>query len=84
MIRLNKFPTEGHLKASKRILAYLKKFPRGGLLLIQHIHTILLFPIEDHLNWNEFYLDTGEEIPTPNDLPKSKRPKAWTTVYVDT
>jgi hypothetical protein len=34
-------PREGHPKAAKMILAYLKTFLKGGLLLINHIQTIL-------------------------------------------
>jgi hypothetical protein len=30
-------PREGHMEAVKRILAYLKTFQKGDLLLIQHI-----------------------------------------------
>ena len=29
MSRFNMFPREGHLKAAKRILTYLKTFPKG-------------------------------------------------------
>jgi hypothetical protein len=36
MSRFNISPREGHLKAAKRILAYLKTFQKGGLLLIKH------------------------------------------------
>jgi hypothetical protein len=39
-------PREGHLKAAKIILTYLKKIQRGVLLMIEHIQTILLTPLK--------------------------------------
>jgi hypothetical protein len=67
MSRFNMAPREGHLKAVKRILAYLK--------------TCFVYPGEDHPIWKDFYPDSEEEI--PNDLSMSKGPKFRMTVYVD-
>jgi hypothetical protein len=33
MSRFNMLPREGHLKAVKRILSYLKKFPKGRVII---------------------------------------------------
>jgi desulfoferrodoxin (superoxide reductase-like protein) len=40
-----------------------------------------VYPVEDHLNWMEFYADTSEKI--PKDLPPEKGPRVRMTVYVD-
>jgi hypothetical protein len=33
MCRFNMLPREGHLKAVKRLLSYLKKFPKGRVII---------------------------------------------------
>jgi hypothetical protein len=80
MSRFNMSPREGHLKAAKRILAYLKTFPKGRLIDTSYPdHSI--YPVKDHTNWKDFFPDAEQEIPT--DLPMSKGPKVRITVYVD-
>ena len=74
-------PREGHLKAVKRILAYLKTFPKGRVIIDTSYPNHSEYPVEDHSNWKDFYPDAEEE--TPNDLPMSKGPKVRMTVYVD-
>jgi hypothetical protein len=81
MSRFNMSPREGHLKAVKRILAYLKTFPKGRLIVDTTYPDHSIYPVEDHPNWKDFYPDAEEEI--PNDLPMSKGPKVRMTVYVD-
>ena len=49
MSRLNMSPREGHLKAAKRILAYLKTFPTGRIMLIRYIQIILFIPLKTTL-----------------------------------
>jgi hypothetical protein len=66
-------PRECYLKAAKRILAYLKTFPKGRIIVDTTYTNHSSYRIEDHPNWKGFYLDDKEEI--TNDLPKSKRPK---------
>jgi hypothetical protein len=70
MRRFNMTPREGHLKAVKRILAYMRKFPKRRVI----IDTLYLnhseYPLEDHYNQKDFYPDAEEEI--PNNLPMSK------------
>jgi hypothetical protein len=72
MSRFNMAPREGHLKAIKRILAYLKTFPKGRLLIDTAFQDHSIYPVEDHPNWKDFYSDAEEEI--PSDLPMSKGP----------
>jgi hypothetical protein len=70
MSRFNMLPREGHLKAVKRILSYLKTFPKGRLIVDTTYSDHSIFSIEDHTNWMEFYPHAKEEI--PNDLPDSR------------
>jgi hypothetical protein len=81
MSRFNMSPREGHLKAVKRILAYLKTFPKGKLIIDTAYPDHSIYPVEDHTSWMEFYPDAEAEI--PNDLPALKGPKVRMTVYVD-
>jgi hypothetical protein len=82
MSRFNKLPREGHLKAVKRILSYLKTFPKGRVIIDTSYPHHSVYPVEDHSNWMEFYPDASEEI--PKDLPPEKGPRVRMTVYVDT
>jgi hypothetical protein len=82
--RFNMLTREGHLKAVKRILSYLKTFPKGpkGRVIIDTSYPDhSLYLVEDHSNWMEFYSDASEEI--PKDLPPEKGPRVRMTVYVD-
>jgi hypothetical protein len=81
MSRFNMSPREGHMKAVKRILAYLKTFPKGRVIVDTTYPDHSIYPVEDHPNWKDFYPVAEEEI--PNDLPMSKEPKVRMTVYVD-
>jgi hypothetical protein len=56
MSRCNILPREGHLKAVKRILSYLKTFPKGRVIIDTSYPDHSVYPIEDHSNWMEFYL----------------------------
>jgi hypothetical protein len=81
MSRFNMSPREGHMKAVKRILAYLKTFPKGRVIVDTTYPDHSIYPVEDHPNRKDFYPDAEEEV--PNDLPMSKGPKVRMTVYVD-
>jgi hypothetical protein len=85
MSRLNILPREGHLTAVKRILSYLKTFPKGRVIIDTSYPDHSVYPVEDHSNCMEFYPDAGpdasEEI--PKDLPPEKGPRVRMTVYVD-
>jgi hypothetical protein len=81
MIRFNMLSREGHLKAVKRILFYLKTFPKGRLIIDTSHSDHSMYPVEYHSNWMELYPDAGEEI--PKDLRPEKGPRVRMTVYVD-
>jgi hypothetical protein len=81
MSRFNMLPREGHLKAVKRILSYVKTFPKGRLIIDTSYPDHSVYPFEGASNWMEFYPDTSEEI--PKDLPPEKGPRVRMTVYVD-
>jgi hypothetical protein len=81
MSRFNMAPRSGHLKDVKRILAYLKTFPKGRLIVDAAYPDYSLYLVEDHPNWKDFYPDAGEEI--PNNLPMSKGPKVRMAIYVN-
>jgi hypothetical protein len=74
-------PREGQLKAVKRILAYLKTFAKGRLVIDTAYPDHSIYPVKDHPNWKDFYPHAEEEI--PNDIPMSNGPKVRMTVYVD-
>jgi hypothetical protein len=46
MSRFNISPRGGHLKVVKRILAYLKKFPKERIIVDTTIQTIILTPLK--------------------------------------
>jgi hypothetical protein len=81
MIRFNMLPRKGQLKAVKRILSYLKTFPKGRVIIDTSYPDHSVYPVEDHSNRMEFYPDASEEI--PKDLPLEKGARVRMTVYVD-
>jgi hypothetical protein len=50
MIRFNMLAREGHLKAVKRILSYLKTFPKGRVIIFTSYPDHSVYPVEDHSN----------------------------------
>jgi hypothetical protein len=74
-------PTEGHITAVKRILSYLKTFPKERVIIDTSYPDHSMYPVDEHSNWMEFYPDAGEAI--PKDLPPEKGPRVRMTVYVD-
>jgi hypothetical protein len=81
MGRFSMLPREGHLKAVKRILSYLKTFPKGRVIIDTSYPDHSVYHVEYHSNWMEFYPDASDEI--PKDLPPEKGPRVRMTVYVD-
>jgi hypothetical protein len=81
MSRFNMLLREGHLKAVKRILSYLKTFPKGRVIIDISYPDHSTYLVEGHSNWMEFYPDASEEI--PKDLPPDKGPRVRMTVYAD-
>jgi hypothetical protein len=53
-------PREGHLKAVKRFLPYLKTFPKGKVIIDTSYPDHSVYPIEEHSIWMEFYPDAVE------------------------
>jgi hypothetical protein len=66
-------PKEGHLKAVKRILPYLKTSPNGRFIIDTSYLSHSEYPVDDHPNRKDFYPDAEEEI--TNVLPISKGQK---------
>jgi hypothetical protein len=81
MSRFNMLPREVHLKAVKRILSYLKAFPKGRFIIDTSYPEHSVYPVEDHSNRMEFYPDASQEI--TKDLTPEKGPRVRMTVYVD-
>jgi hypothetical protein len=50
MSRFNMLPREGHLKAVKRILSYLKTFPKGRVIIDASYPDHSMYPVEEHSN----------------------------------
>jgi hypothetical protein len=65
-------PREGHSKAVKRILAYLKIFPKVRVITNTSYPNHSKYPVDGYSNWKDLYADFKEEI--PNNLPMSKDP----------
>jgi hypothetical protein len=82
MSKSNMLPREGHLKAVKRILSYLKTFPKGRVIIDTSHPDHSVYPFEEHSDWMVFYPDASEEI--PKDLPPEKAPRIRMTVCDDT
>ena len=73
-------PREGHMKVAKRILAYLKCFPKGRLIFDTSYpdHSGYKYETQD---WSVLYPDAEEELPYDMLEPKGKSVRM--TVYVD-
>jgi hypothetical protein len=62
MSRFNLLPSGGHLKAAKRILAYLKTLPNVRFIVDPTYTSHSIYPIEDYPNCKKFHPDAEEEI----------------------
>jgi hypothetical protein len=81
MSRYNMAPREGHLEAMKRVFGYLKKFPKGKIVIDSSYRDNLKFVSKDHDGWKEFYPDASEEM--PDGMPTPFGMKVQITCYVD-
>jgi hypothetical protein len=81
MSRFSMAPREGHLEAMKRVFGYLKKFPKGKIVVDPSYRDHSAFEISSYQNWKQFYPDAHEEL--PYDMPTPFGKKARITVYVD-
>jgi hypothetical protein len=60
----------------KNILAYLKTFPNGRLLINTTYPDHSIYPVEDHPNWKDFYPNAEEEISTDLSMSKVSKTKS--------
>jgi hypothetical protein len=74
-------PWEGHLEAMKRVFGYLKKFPKGKLIMDSSYRDNSKFDSKDYDSWKEFYPDASEDM--PDNMPKPYGKKVRITCYVD-
>jgi hypothetical protein len=65
----------------KRVFGYLKKFPKGRIVIDPSYHDNSKCQTTEFENWNEFYADDKEQLPENMPTPYGK--KARITVYVD-
>jgi hypothetical protein len=72
---------KGHLKAVKRILSYLKTFPKERVIIDTSYTDHSVYPVEDHSNWMEFYPNASEEI--PKDFHPEKGARFRMSFYAD-
>ncbi len=80
--RYSMAPRLGHFRAMQRVLGYLKKFPKGRIVIDGNHRDWSSYPPADPLvNWGEYYPDADEELP-PNQ-PQCKGNKVRITAYVD-
>ena len=73
-------PREGHYKAAKRVLAYLKACCKGKIIYDTGYPDHSQYDCIDQ-DWSEIYPDAEEEI--PQDMPTPKGRKVRMTIYVD-
>jgi hypothetical protein len=81
MSQFNMSPREGHLEAMKRVFGYLKKFPKGKLVVDSSYRDNSKFDSKDYDRWKEFYPDASEDL--PDNMPKPYGKKVRITCYVD-
>ena len=81
LARFSMAPREGHLTAMKRVFGYLKKFPKGRIVIDSSFPDHSKYNTVDYSNWTEFYPDAEEQM--PHNMPKPKGKEARITCYVD-
>ena len=79
--RYNMEPRQGHLQAAKRIFGYLKKLPKGKIVVDPTYPDHSQCDVNEYNNWKEFYPDAKEEIPDKKPEPLGK--PAVMTLCVD-
>ena len=84
LARFSMAPRLGHLESSKRILGYLKKYPRHRILLNPNPIDLksAMEKYKEYDGWREFYPEAQEGI--PDDLPEpTPGKKVQVTIMVD-
>ena len=66
----------------KQVFGYLKKFPKGKIVVDSGYQDNSAFKINEYQNWKEFYPDAEEEL--PDDMPTPFGKAVHITIYVDT
>ncbi len=80
--RYSMAPRQGHFQAMQRVLGYLKKFPKGRIIIDSQFRDWKPYPVDTPTaNWGEFYPDATEDLP-PNQPPAKGSP-VRITVFVD-
>ena len=69
------------MAAMKRVFGYLKKFPKGRIVVDSSFPDHSRYKTVDHTNWTEFYPDAEEQL--PHNMPSPKGKEARITCYVD-
>ena len=69
------------MDAMKRVFGYLKKFPKGRIIIDPSCQDNSEHPATEYENWKEFYPDAEEQL--PDHMPTRYGRKARITVYID-
>ena len=81
--RFSMAPRQGHLTGIIRVFGYLKKMPKGSIMIDPKYPDHSQFDVADYDQWKEFYPDVEEMIPGPDEKPPPLGPKVRITVYKD-
>jgi hypothetical protein len=65
----------------KRVFGYLKKFPKGKIVIDASYRDNSKFVTKEYENWKELCPDAEEEM--PNDMPEPHGKKVRISCYVD-
>ena len=74
-------PREGHFQAVKQVMGYLKKFPKGKVVIDPNYMDWSKYDLTPTEGWTDLYPDAEEELPS-NAPPTRGRP-VRITCYVD-
>ncbi len=67
--RFSPAPRQGHLDGMIRVFGYLKKWPKGSIIIDPKYPDHSQFDIADYEQWKEFYPEAEESIPSPGERP---------------
>jgi lipopolysaccharide assembly outer membrane protein LptD (OstA) len=73
MSRFSMAPREGHMDAMKRVFGYLKKFPKGRIVIDPAYRDNSKYQTTNYDNWKEFYPDAKEQLPNEMPIPFGKK-----------
>ena len=81
LLQYSMAPREGHLNTMKQVFGYLKKYPKGKIVVDASYGDNSTFKINEFENWKEFYPDAKEEL--PDDMPTPFGKAMQITIYID-